>query len=135
MDSRTLYNLATNPQALMRLRTTGHLPAVRNPSSPLITLLQTLHPRERLQITGVTVGSSLGYTGCRRFHNAQQVLNWLVPPGDHSRVASESWQDKRFQRELGIDDLAKVASVPKIVAEGWCRRNPQKAKRVGADQA
>jgi len=36
-------------------RATGRVPDLKAPSSPLITLLQSLHPRERLRIASVTI--------------------------------------------------------------------------------
>lgn len=124
MDSRTLHRLATNPKALMEFRANGRLPVVIQPTSPLITLLQSLQPRERLRITSVTISAPLGYTGSRIFQNAQQALNWLVPAGSPSNVPSLSWQDKRFRRPLTVDDLGQYATVPADVAEAWCRRHP-----------
>lgn len=124
MDSRTLHRLATNPKALMEFRASGRLPAENQPSSPLITLLQSLQPRERLRIAPVTISLPLGYTGSRIFQNAQQALNWLLPAGSPRNVPSQSWQDKRFRRSLTVDDLGQHATVPADVAEAWWRRHP-----------
>ncbi len=124
MDSRTLHRLATNPKALMEYHGTGRLPVVNPPSSPLITLLQSLQPRERLRIASVTISLPLGYTGSRIFQNAQQALNWLLPAGSPRNVPSQSWQDKRFRRALTVEDLGHHATVPADVAEAWWRRHP-----------
>lgn len=123
MDSRTLHRLATNPKALMDFRATGRLPVSVKPKSPLITLLQSLHPRERVQIASVFVSEALGYTGARNFANAQQALNWLCPSGSSSCPASQSWQNKRFQKVLTIDDLAGVARVPDSISRDWWHRH------------
>ena len=124
MDSKTLHLLATSPKALMEYKASGRLPVVNPPSSPLITLLQSLHPRERLRIASVTISLPLGYTGSRIFQNAQQALNWLTPAGSPRNTPSQSWQDKRFRRQLTIDDLAQHAMVPSDVAEPWWLRHP-----------
>lgn len=123
MDSRTLHRLATNPKAMMEFRATGRLPSFKAPSSPLITLLQSLLPRERTQIATVTISATLGYSGSRIFRNAQHALNWLVPAGTPSHIASQSWQGKRFRQQLTIDDLCEVATVPVNVVTDWWRRH------------
>lgn len=103
---------------------TGLQPVVNSSSSPLITLLQSLHPRERLRIASVTISLPMGYTGSRIFQNAQQALNWPLPAGSPRNVPSQSWQDKRFRRPLTVDDLGHHATVPADVAEAWWRRHP-----------
>lgn len=99
-------------------------PVVNSSSSPLITLLQSLHPRERLRIASVTFSPPMGYTGSRIFQNAQQALIWPLSAGLPRNVPSQSWQDKRFRRPLTVDDLGHHATVPADVAEAWWRRHP-----------
>lgn len=123
MDHRTLQHLMRNPVALARYQATGKAPQFRTPSSPLIALLQSLYPRERSRITALTVSATLGYQGCRQFHNAAQALNWLLPTNPGAHIPSESWQDKRFHRVLTIDDLALHAQVPPAVAQAWWLRH------------
>ena len=127
MDSRTIKHLMRNPLAMVNYRATGNAPQFRTPSSPLITLLKSLYPRERAQITAVRVNEQLGYQGGRQFYNAAQALNWLLPANPGTHIPSESWQNKRFQKALTIDDLAQCARVPDRVADEWWRRHPQLA--------
>ncbi len=106
----------------MEYQATGRLPVVNPPSSPLITLLQSLHPQERLRIASVAISPPMGYTGSRIFQNAQQALIWPLSAGLPRNVPSQSWQDKRFRRPLTVDDLGHHATVPADVAEAWwCR--------------
>lgn len=127
MDNRTIKHLLRNPLAMANFRATGKAPQFSTPSSPLITLLQSLYPRERTQITAVRVNELLGYQGGRQFHNAAQALTWLAPVNPGTHIPSESWQNKRFQKVLTIDDLAQNARIPVSVIEGWWRRHPQLA--------
>lgn len=127
MDNRTIQHLMRNPLAMARYRATGKAPQFSTPSSPLITLLQSLYPRELAQITAVRVNDRLGYQGGRQFHNAAQALTWLVPVNHGSHIPSESWQIKRFQKVLTVDDLAQNARIPSTVIEAWWRRHPQLA--------
>lgn len=115
-----------NPFLLNHLHLRGRQ-IFQPPASPLITLMKSLHPRERLQITAVAVGSPLGYTGLRRFHNAEQALRWLAPDDLRMRPVSESWQIKAFTKALTVDDLAGHARVPDRVIEEWWRRHPRLA--------
>ena len=124
MNSKQFNALLKSPKAMIEYHTTGRLPRVPDePKSPLITLLKSLTPRERLQIVGLTVGRDLGYEGSRTFANAAQALNWLVPAGCSAHLVSESWRTKRFQQQLTIEDLAKHSSVPEEVQTQWLRRN------------
>ncbi|WP_137887685.1 hypothetical protein [Pseudomonas sp. 2FE] len=125
VDSRNINRILKSPSALAAYMATGRVPKVAAPSSPLITLLQSLYPRERTQIFAVMVSSALGYQGSRLFHNAQQALNWLAPDTPQQHLPSQSWQDRRFRSVLTIDDLAKVAKVPDRVAKDWWSRHPQ----------
>lgn len=93
------------------------------PSSPLITLLASLSPRERQSILSVDLGPQLGYLCARRFHNAEQVYRWLVPATGEPFPPSERMQDKRFRQVLTIDDLARSARVPPAVVGAWAARH------------
>lgn len=96
---------------------------METPRSPLISLLQSIYPAERLRITAVNVSLMVGYTGTHPFQNASQALEWLSPTNPGNHVASRSWQDMSFRRQLTIDDLARVAKVPDEVRESWWARN------------
>jgi len=117
----------------LRYQTTGLLPVEeRISASPLIVLLQSFTPRERLQIASLTITGSLGYTGRHFFRNAQQALNWLAPACSSGSVASQSWQDKRFVAALTVDDLALVAAVPESVTASWWSRHKNLTRRAEA---
>jgi len=93
------------------------------PSSPLITLLSSLWPRERMGMVALTINQDLGYIGHRQFHNAEQAFRWLLPPVPQHSIPSQQMQDKRFRRVLTIDDLAAHARVPDAVAQAWWQRH------------
>ncbi|MDF5950265.1 hypothetical protein P4193_01175 [Pseudomonas aeruginosa] len=102
---------------------TGRVPEFKKPESPLITLLESINPRDRLAITAVVIGPALGYSGRRCFQNAAQALNWLKPQYTAASYPSESWRIKRFAQRLGIDDLAECAQVPEGIIKEWNRRH------------
>jgi len=122
-DPRTLQHLLRRPSAMQKYLATGDQPRISTPRSPLITLLRSLYPRERHQITALRVSAALGYSGQRTFHTAEQALSWLVPHSPASHIPSESWQDRRFQQQLTIDDLSRIAKVPITVSESWWARH------------
>lgn len=108
ITQRQIQHLARNPGAYLQFQTTGRLPATVRPSSPLISLLESIPPRLRLQIRGVHVGPNLGYLGGPQFHSAEQLLKWLKPAQE--MLVCQSWpaesrRDKRFQRRLTLKDL------------------------------
>jgi len=49
-NQRTLQHLLRRPSVMQKYLATGRLPTVSTPRSPLITLLQSLFPRERHQV-------------------------------------------------------------------------------------
>jgi hypothetical protein len=91
--------------------TTGQLPVMAKPDSPLIRLLASIPPSELPLIKSLKVSPSLGYTGSRVFANAAQALNWLRPSYSALHYPSQSWQDRRFFRELTIADLMENAKL------------------------
>lgn len=123
MDNRTIKHIMRNPHAYAEYCATGRVPERKKPTSPLITLLDSIYPRERAQITAVTVNQALGYQGSRSFHNAAQALNWLSPHNPGVHIPSESWIIRTFHKQLTIDDLAQHARVPDRVVEEWWGRN------------
>lgn len=124
IDQRSLSLLMKRPSAMSRFLATGALPSVAKPSSPLITLLESLSPRERSRIVGLKVGPALGYNGSRQFHTAHQALSWLIPANLSTMPASQSWQDRRFTRRLTIGDLQACANVPADIVRTWWQRHP-----------
>ena len=110
--SKQLHYIATRPAAYAKFMATGRLPDTLSPSSPLIDLLLKLSPRERISITGVTVGPELGYSGSRLFPNAEAALRWMRPGAEMLEGQSwpaESWRNKRFAKVLNLSDLAAHA--------------------------
>lgn len=115
MSKVAIHHLATNPAAYARFRMTGQLPRTTRPDSPLIRLLESIPPRHRMLLKGLTVNPSLGYNGSRQFHNAEQALRWCKPANEvlESRsFPAESWRLKNFHQQLAIEDLLKNCSSP-----------------------
>lgn len=112
MNSRQAKKLATSPQAMMRFKATGKLPEIWHPDSPLIRLLESISPRDRLQVRVIRLSPELGYTGNHLFHSAEQLLRWLKPPAglvEGESCAAESCRIKAFTQEVTLDDLAKAS--------------------------
>jgi len=123
MDSKTARYLARNPRAMMKYRATGKAPQLRDPKSPLITLLEQIAPRDRAQIIGVRLSPTLGYRSGARFRTAAALYRWLVPAVATESVPSESHQDKRFAKRLSITDLEEHCShMPQPIKAEWERR-------------
>ena len=99
IDQRSLSLLMKRPGAMSRFLTTGALPSVAKPSSPLITLLESLSPRDRSRIVGLKVGPALGYNGSRQFHTAHQALSWLIPANLSTMPASPILAGSTFHDE------------------------------------
>lgn len=123
IDSKTLSILARNPTAYVRFCSTGDLPKLSDPKGPLITLLRSIYPHERLRILNLRVGPELGYQGMRTFQNAAQALNWVRPQHKAQHHPCDSSQIARFTKQLSIDDLSQFAVVPPDVAKAWKLRN------------
>lgn len=115
-NQQQLHHIATNPLAYARFQMTGQLPATVRPTSPLITLLEALTPRERMAITGLKVNEQLGYLSSRQFHTAEAALRWLKPASEMLESQSwpaESYRIKRFNGRVYLDALvANAARVP-----------------------
>lgn len=125
INSRTLARLVKNPHQMQRFMATGVVPDVLGePSpSPLFTLLQSIHPRERLSIEGVRVGPLLGYAYRIEFSNAAQAYNW-VGPSFAAGSPAQAARNISFRNVLTIDDLAdSCASLPSSVVDGWWARH------------
>lgn len=110
---KQLHHIATSPHAYARFQMTGQLPATVRPTSPLITLLESLTPRERMAITGLKINEQLGYLNSRQFHTAEAALRWLKPASE--MLESQSWpaeshRIKRFTRKVYLDTLLSQAS-------------------------
>lgn len=107
VTSKQLHRLATHPAEMARFQMTGRVPRGVTPSSPLITLLERIGPRDLGRITGVTVDERLGYAGSRTFQFAAQALRWVKPDAEvFGSFAAESWRMKAFAKVLTAVDLA-----------------------------
>ncbi len=110
---KQIRELARSPSAYVKFQATGQLPRMVRPASPLITLLEAIHPRYLPHIIGVTVGPELGYSGSRTFHSAAQALQWVRPEREvlESRsFPAESWRLKNFRGKLHLEDLLDHSS-------------------------
>lgn len=109
-----LHRLARRPSDYARFVQTGRLPSGIVPSSPLVTLLQAIAPRDLSRMVGLTVNSRLGYGSSRQFHYAAQALRWVAPaPEVFGSFPAESFRNKNFRGPLFLEDLvASCASVP-----------------------
>lgn len=95
-----------HPSAHVKYMATGQLPREHRIESPLIDLLEKMGPGRLQHIRGLTIDHRLGYVGSREFQWASQALRWLKPSDTmFSSPASESHQDKRFQKKLFLEDL------------------------------
>lgn len=112
-SSKQIRHIATNPQAHMRFLTTGRLPDLVSPRSPLIDLLLQITPRDRAAIVGLTVNPCLGYSGSRQFHTAEQALRWVRPEAEMLESQwwpAKSWLNAYFSRRLSLEMLLENAS-------------------------
>lgn len=135
MNANDLNNLLKNPHAMMRFHATGRLPEVKVPSSPLIALLESLHPRERIRIKDLRMQPSLGYNGHQVFRSAEQALNWLKPAHVQHSSVSDSYKLARFNSPLTIADLVACAQVPDDVIQQWnARHGVRKPRHTGQSE-
>lgn len=111
-DQRRIQLMLRSPKALMDFACSERLPQVSTPSSPLITLIESVPVRLRSRITCVIIGPDLGYQGVHRFQSLAQALNWLKPSYTAASYPSESWRLKRFTKHLSIGDLAPFCKIP-----------------------
>lgn len=117
-----IKRLLSKPAEMARFQMTGKLPQGVKPTSPLITLLEKISPRDRMLLTGVVVDQRLGYAGSRSFANAERALRWAKPaPEVFGTFAAESWRLKAFNQELFLEDLVPCCSG---APEGLAGRNP-----------
>lgn len=108
MNSKQARFLARNPRAMMQYKATGRLPQPFRPSSPLIELLETMSPRERVELRGIRLSPALGYQTGQTFANAEQLYRFVKPQAEMSEsepFPAESMRIKRFAKRLTIDDL------------------------------
>jgi hypothetical protein len=109
MHQKQMRELVRSPKAAVRFITTGKLPRITTPTSPLITLLETFTTMERKNIVGVQLTPKLGYNIGLRFRDAEQLYRWVKP--SLQVLEGETWPAeecrlKTFQRKLTWADLA-----------------------------
>lgn len=114
MSARTIHKLATNPALMARVLSTGRMPTERRVTSPLIELLESITPRDRLRMRGVRVSWRLGYLSTARFQTAEALLKWLKP--FDTAVGNESWpaescRVKAFRGPVRLAELLKCCDV------------------------
>jgi hypothetical protein len=109
MKNSQIKYMMRNPKSLMEHQMTGRLPSVRKPTrTPLWTLLDSMTPRQRIDIKGVVLSPKLGYQCNIQFGSAEQLFDYL---GGHteivgnSRLPSEERIMAGFNKKLQISDL------------------------------
>ncbi|WP_415912467.1 hypothetical protein [Neptuniibacter sp. QD37_11] len=105
VSNKMLHHLAKRPADLVRFNATGRLPNSVRPVSPLISILEEISPRDRLEIKGIRI-SQLGYMTDQVWQNAEQLYRWLKPDSEViGAYPAGSRQDKRFNRPLSLQDI------------------------------
>jgi hypothetical protein len=123
MNSKQMRELIRNPIAYQQFLRLGKVPELVCPEGPLINVLKSMTPRERLAVVGLTVGPALGYQGSRIFNNAEQALRWCAPESQILAGRSwpaESWRIKSFHQKLCIGDVLKHATkFPEVIGKKY----------------
>jgi hypothetical protein len=78
-ESVQMKHLMRSPKAMMDYQLHRKLPNERQPNSDLIKYLESIPPRERVEMIGVRLSPKLGYQSNAQFANAQLMLNYLKP--------------------------------------------------------
>ena len=100
-ESVQIKAMMRHPQTMIEFEQTGRLPNAVQPSSPLITFLESLPPRERLSIVNVRLHPSLGYSTSAQFANASQLLNYLKPKSWMTGSwPAESYRIRNFNKRI-----------------------------------
>lgn len=108
MNARQAKWIARHPKAQMEYRVSGKVPRIIYPNSPLIRLLESMGPRDRLAIRVVRLSPRLGYQTGQQFHTAEQLYRWLKPSSEMIEgepFPAESFRIKSFLRPLTLADL------------------------------
>lgn len=115
MTRRTsqIKHLMRSGRAMMEYQRTGRLPSGIKPQSPLISYLEGISPRERVEIKNVRLSSKLGYNSGAEFANAAQMLTYLKPsnwmmstwPAESCRLKSFNARitDELFNQVQGVE--------------------------------
>lgn len=104
--SAEMAHLVRSPKAMMEYQMTGKTPSAVQPSSPLITFLSSLSPRERQQMTCVRLSPQLGYQTGAQFHTAEAMLRYLKPSEwVVGNWPAESFRIKQFNKTITREDF------------------------------
>jgi hypothetical protein len=120
MHQKQINAIMRRPMDHIKFVTTGQLPRMVKPESPLIDVLKSLTPRERLSIVGLRVDRTLGYTGCAIFTSAETALRWLAPNDlmlERDSWPAESRRMKQFNRLTLADVLANATRYPQTLVK------------------
>lgn len=105
VSPKIMKYLTTHPNDMMKFQMTGRVPNSVCPDSPLISILMTLSPRERLDIKGLNI-CNLGYQNNQVWQNAEQLMRWLKPSSEViGNYIAGSYQNRRFQKQLSLQDI------------------------------
>ena len=110
MHSKQLQAITQSPRLAMRYQLCGEVPKMMTPRSPLIDLLETYTPHQRIRMIGIRVLPALGYTGGLTFRNGEQLYRWLKP--EPQMLETDTWpaesrRIKTFRKKLTEADLRK----------------------------
>lgn len=104
-ESTQIRHLLKSPKAQMDFAIRRKLPNTVKPTSPLITYLEAIPPRKRIEIKNVRLSPKLGYLSGAQFPNAQALLSYLKPSGYMiGSWPAESARIKQFSRPI-TDEL------------------------------
>lgn len=78
-ETEQIKHMIRNPKAVMDYHMKGKLPNAIRPTSPLISYLESIAPRDRQNIKNVRLSPKLGYQSGAQFRNAEQMLRYLKP--------------------------------------------------------
>lgn len=104
-ESTQIRQLLRSPKAQVDFALRRKLPTAIRPKSPLITYLEAIPPRQRIEIKNVRLSPQLGYQSGAQFSNTQSLLNYLKPSSWMvGSWPAESVRIKQFSRPI-TDEL------------------------------
>ena len=92
-ESTEIKYLMRNQKAMMNFQLHKKMPNATKPTSPLISYLESIPPRDRVNLKNVKLSPKLGYQSSLTFPNAQLMLNFLKP----SQWMVNDWPAKQYQ--------------------------------------
>lgn len=126
-QSKIMKRLATNPKAMMEFQARGKMPRLREAlETPLLRLLKSMAPRDRVRFQGVKLSPKLGYQSNAEFRDAEILFRWLGghgQMGEWETLPSETVAIRSFNKPLTLQDL-----------KAHCQSFPeQKPRKRGSD--